>query len=189
MELLCINLEDYKNFVINMKQHKEVLNEINKNLKMISPFGMTLSKINQTGHIMKTFYTIYRDEKTKNALEYSFDFCGYLDNLRGFQNKINEKFLGKCKFANSSTAFEEGFHPLVGKNVKNNYKMRKHMLITGPNAGDNILENDDDQCNLSTNWYVLKQAVLNPYDCIHSILTFPILLIETVYFKQKHVGV
>ena len=60
MELLCVNLDDYKNFVINMNQHKEVLNEINKNLKMISPFGMTFSKINQTGHIMKTFYTIYQ---------------------------------------------------------------------------------------------------------------------------------
>ena len=98
--------------------------------------------------------------------------------MRGFQNKINENFLGKCKFANSSTAFEEGFHPLVGKNtVKNNYKMRKHMLITGPNASGKTTFLKMTMINVILSQQIgygcYKQAVLNPYDCIHSYINIP----------------
>ena len=125
----------YIPFIVTMSKQRDRLQKYREKVSQISRETWSLYKAIEIGQIMKNFYALYNDSELKATLEYSFDFCGYLDNLRGIQKGIRAKRLGKCTYSNKKSKFQKAYFPAIAdKPVKNSYSTQKNLLITGPNA-------------------------------------------------------
>ena len=147
-------------------------------LTYITPLNINLQKLYQIGHIRKCFYKVHNSTCFKDALQYSFDFCGYIDNLSGIQNAINNKKLGICKFTKKQTKFKHAYYPITDKEpIKNSYNLDKHMIITGPNAAGKTTMIKTTLFNIILSQQIgygcYKSAALNPFDYIHCYINIP----------------
>ena len=172
------DLESYEKFVANMKIHRHVLSLAIRDLDCISQNSLSMSKLKQIGHVMKCFYQLYNKRDLKLALEYSFSFCGYLDNLSGIQRAINAGIIGKCKFSKTKTKFYGAYYPVTHTEpVKNTYNIGKHHLITGPNAAGKTTLLKTTMFNVVFSQQIgygcYDKASIAPYDHIHCYINIP----------------
>lgn len=168
----------YYKFNENMKQHLLHLEKMNNSLQLITPYNFSIEKINQVGHVRKCFYQLNYDDKIKNALKYSFEFCGYIDNLNGIQNSINNSILGKCKFVKKNTNFKDAYFPITENTpIKNTYNLNKHLIITGPNAAGKTTLLKTTLLNIILSQQIgygcYKSASLVLFDKIHCYINIP----------------
>ena len=171
-------LVTYNEFNNNMSIHKNHLYKMYNELKCITPLNLNLQKFYEIGHIRKCFYQIHNSKYLKDALLYSFNFCGYIDNLCGIQNAINNKKLGICKFTKKQTKFKDAYYPITDKEpVKNSYNLDKHMIITGPNAAGKTTMLKTTLFNIIISQQIgygcYKSANLAPFDYIHCYINIP----------------
>ena len=140
MEICCSHLKTYSPFINHMKERKDVLMEMHKEIECISEYKMSFKKMTEIGHIMKSFYKLYKDEDYKEALQYSFGFNGYIHNINQMKKSVQEGHMSAFKIMNGSknkckknrkTLFKNAYFPsLVGKMpVKNTYNLKKPMLL------------------------------------------------------------
>jgi len=189
MEVCCSHLKTYSPFINHMKERKDVLMEMHKEIECISEYKMSFKKITEIGHIMKSFYKLYKDEDYKEALQYSFGFNGYIHNINQMKKSVQEGHMSafkimkgsndKSKKKNNKPLFKNAYFPsLVGKMpVKNTYNLKRPMLITGPNAAGkttilkttifNIL------CSQQTGFGFYEFALFSPFDYIHCYINIP----------------
>ena len=171
-------LSTYNKFNDNMMQHLSYLDKMSDSLKAITPLNVSLKKINQIGHVRKCFYQINYDENFKNALKYSFDFCGYIDNLNGIKQSIKDSVLGKCKFVKKETKFKDAYFPITESTpIKNSYNLNKQMIITGPNAAGKTTLLKTTLFNIILSQQIgygcYKSASLVLFDNIHCYINIP----------------
>jgi hypothetical protein len=162
--ILCEPFPTYRPFLADLHTQKGVLDRMALEYAAIVPNGVSLRKVKQIGHVMKCFYQLYHNADYKAALNYSFGFHGYLDNLQSLAKRYREKEINMCKINDGKkenksksknksknknknknknkmqqpTTFTEAYFPtFIGEGitpVKNTYTLDKHLLITGPNA-------------------------------------------------------
>ena len=175
----CTNdLKSYDKFVANMKIHQRALSKMRNELERITVNSFSLSKIKQIGHVMKCFYQLYNHADVKTAMEYSFDFCGYIDNLSGLRKSITDGLLGKCKFSKKGTKFYNAFYPVTENTpIKNTYDINKHHLITGPNAAGKTTLLKATMFNIIMSQQIgfgcYDKATLFPFHQIHCYINIP----------------
>ena len=172
------NMRTYDGFIENMTRHQKALTKMRIELDCITENCLSLSKMKQVGHVMKCFYQLYNSNEYKQAIEFSFDFCGYIDNLNGIQNSINTKLLGKCKFSKKKTKFYNAFYPVTeGKPITNTYDIKKHHLITGPNAAGKTTLLKTTLFNIVMSQQIgygcFSKATLTPFHHIHCYINIP----------------
>jgi hypothetical protein len=184
MELCCGRLKTYAPFIQHMKERREVLIEMHKEIVCISENKWSFKKFTEIGHIMKCFYKLYKHEEYKEALQYSFGFNGYIHNINQLKKSVKEGNMNPFKIdkypnGKSKPRFKNAYFPsLVGKApVKNTYKLKKSLLITGPNAAGkttmlkttifNIL------CSQQTGFGFYESARFSPFDYIHCYINIP----------------
>lgn len=184
MEVCCSHLKTYAPFIQHMKERKAVLIEMHKEIVCISEHKLSFKKITEIGHIMKSFYKLYKHEEYKEALQYSFGFNGYIHNINQMKKSVQEGHMSAFKIDRSSKEkskprFKNAYFPsLVCKMpVKNTYKLKKSILITGPNAAGkttmlkttifNIL------CSQQTGFGFYESARFSPFDYIHCYINIP----------------
>jgi energy-coupling factor transporter ATP-binding protein EcfA2 len=200
LETQCAGLKTYSPFIRHMNEKMALMKEMIDDYNKITPFTslFSLKKIVQVGQIMKCFYQLYNKEEYKEVLEYTFGFNGYLENLAGLQENIRKENVGlwqakqqqqdkkqaKKKQANkgkkvADAIFKNAYFPsLVNSNpVKNTYELKKHMLITGPNAAGKttLLKTTIFNIILSqqTGYGFYEKAEFEPYDMIHCYINIP----------------
>ena len=172
------DLKKYNEFVANMKLHRNTLFLTKDSLDCITNNSFSMSKIRQIGHIMKCFYQLYNDVGLHESLEYSFSFCGYMDNLCGVQRAISKDKLGKCKFSKKRTKFYDAFYPLTERSpIKNTYDISKHHLITGPNAAGKTTLLKSTMLNVLLSQQIghgcYRKAEIVPFNQIHCYINIP----------------
>ena len=205
----CKSLETYKPFIKRMKEKREILSAMYKDIETVSENKLSFKKIAEIGNIMKYFYQLYKNTDYHDALQYSFGFNGYIHNINNLKKSVEMgnmsafKILGKrsgqeckrsgpeCKRSgptqdnskgkqcNKKIRFKNAYFPsLIGNSpVKNTYKLKKPMLITGPNAAGkttmikttifNVL------CSQQTGFGFYESAVFSPFDYIHCYINIP----------------
>lgn len=172
------DLKTYEEFVANMKLHRHILSTTKLELDHITQNSFSASKLRQIGHVMKCFYRVYNNRGVKAALEYSFAFCGYVDNLGGIKRAIEDGVLGKCKFSKTKTKFHGAFYPVTETSpVKNTYDIGRHHLITGPNAAGKTTLLKATMLNVVLSQQIghgcYKKATVAPFDHIHCYINIP----------------
>ena len=174
----CQDLKTYEPFILNMRKQRITLQHMYDEFHKISPNKMSFAKISQIGHIMKCFYQLYKKPSYKEALQYSFGFNGYISNIQGLIENVNNGRLNSCKITTSKTKFVDAHFPAIDNEpVKNSYNLDKQLIITGPNAAGKTTLLKTTLFNVlltqQTGYGFYKSASVAPYDIIHSYINIP----------------
>ena len=175
------SLHTHFNFNNILVEKIKILTELKNKISCISEYKFSFRKILEIGHILKYFYEIYEDKSYNDALLYSFGFNGYVDCIEGLQNNIKERKICFAEFTNKKrkNVFKNNYYAVLKNNnpVKNNIKLNKNIIITGPNASGKttVLK------SLLINVILTQQfgcgfydfAKLKPYKYIHCYLNIP----------------
>ena len=172
----------FDKFNETVKENLNTLKSIGVNIDGITGYNMfNFSKIKEIGYVFKCFYELHTDKMYDDAIMYSLGFNGYMDCLKGLQNNILERKLNFATFIDESkkTVFENSYYaPLKDSNpVKNTIKLKKNMIITGPNASGkttilkstmiNILMTQQFGCGF------YDSAKMKPFKHLHCYLNIP----------------
>jgi hypothetical protein len=162
--------------------HHNTLGRLLEELSSIQPFDHYLGKVSEIGYMMKCFYRIYSNKDYETALQYSFGFEGYIDNLKGIFENIVCGNIHYASFSNKKTKFCEQYYPPLLeqsdiKIVKNTCKFDKNMIISAPNAAGKTTILKTTLINIVFSQQVgcgfYASCTLNPYTHIHSYLNIP----------------
>jgi len=98
------DLPFYSDFCQDVHSHKLVLQALKEKIGCsLTPYGWTLKKISELGHMFDCYYQLYSCMDFEAALRYSVGFEGYMDILRGVARGYKMGFLGKTSFYSSSS--------------------------------------------------------------------------------------
>jgi hypothetical protein len=126
-----------------------ILKNIKDKLSGISEYSIyNFSKFKEIGNIFKYFYELHTDVTYNDAIMYSFGFNGYIDCIEGLQQNIQERKISFADFITKDkkdkkdkkkyTIFKNNYYACLSKEgikpVKNTIKLKKNIIITGPNA-------------------------------------------------------
>jgi hypothetical protein len=175
------NLSSYEKFNTVLKEKMGILIGLKKELEKISPYKFSYNKIGEFGHVLKCFYELYSEPNYNDAILYSFGFNGYIDNLEGLSDNIKSGRIRLAKFTSKkkSNTFKKAYYPALinTKPIKNSFKFKKNIIITGPNASGktttlktaliNVIITQQFGCGF------YEEAIINPYSYIHCYLNIP----------------
>ena len=183
MEAFCEinkNKQNYELFSNETYKHCLVLKELLIEIENLKPFSLNINKITELGYMLKCYYHLYDNIEYENALKYSFEFEGYINNIIGIHENIASKHLHFATFDDTAdVVIEQQYYPPYknGEHVKNTCKFDKNIIISAPNASGkttliktsciNIIFTQQFGCGF------YKSCVLNPYTHIHSYLNIP----------------
>jgi hypothetical protein len=176
------NLQTHEEFNNILREKLQVYKNIQNKIKTITDYNMfNFSKIKEIGYVFKCFYELHTDKVYDDAIMYSLGFNGYMDSLKGLQNNILEGKINYALFTNDSkkTIFENSYYASLKNSnpVKNTVKLKKNIIITGPNASGkttilkstliNILFSQQFGCGF------YESAKIKPFNHIHCYLNIP----------------
>jgi hypothetical protein len=175
------NLSSYEKFNSVLKEKLAVLSKFKNELEIISPYKLSYRKVGELGHVLKCFYELYNEPKYNDAVLYSFGFNGYIECLEGLSANVKARHINMSKFnaKKKSTVIKKAYYPALihNKPIKNSFKFKKNMIITGPNASGktttlktaliNVIITQQFGCGF------YETADINPYKHIHCYLNIP----------------
>ena len=185
-------MNNYLTYSSKLKTHEKFNSVLSSKIKILLEFKNKISfvseykllnhkKVFEIGHILKCFYEFYEDKTYNDSFMYSFGFNGYLDCIEGLKDNIREKKVNFAKFTdkrNRTELFNNYYACLKDEvPVKNTIRMKKNMIVTGPNASGkttilkstliNIIFTQQFGCGF------YDSAKIKPYDHIHCYLNIP----------------
>jgi len=186
------SMENYLTYSSKLSSHNDfnkiisekllVLKNIQCKIRYISDYNMfNFSKIKEIGYVFKCFYELHTDKIYDDAIMYSLGFNGYMDCIQGLQNNISEKKMNYALFIDESkkTIFENSYYACLKNSnpIKNTVKLKKNMIITGPNASGKTTVLKSTLINLlftqqfGCGFY--DSAKVKPFNHIHCYLNIP----------------
>ena len=187
-EVVINHLSTYTHFKKDLSFNKEKLEELLEVLNQVQPFEPSISKIGEIGTLLQCFYELYSNKEFENTLKYSFEFEGYLNNIKGISKNYQNNVVCMATFVTESatngkpvskTSFVGQFYPphINDTYITNDCDLSNNMIITGPNASGkttflkttaiNIIFSQQFGCGF------YESAILQPYTHIHSYLNIP----------------
>jgi dsDNA-specific endonuclease/ATPase MutS2 len=176
------DLESHSEFNSNVRNKLEILKNMKNKLSSISEYSLfNMHKFKEIGNIFKYFYELHTDVTYNEAILYSLGFNGYIDCIEGLKQNIEERKINFAKFnkpGSKKNTFKNSYYACLSKDgKKNNIKLKKSLIITGPNASGkttilkstliNILFTQQFGCGF------YDSAKLSPYHHIHCYLNIP----------------
>jgi hypothetical protein len=168
------------NSIVNEKMN--ILIKFRNKIENITDYKITnYKKMVEIGFIMKCFYEFYDDKEYNDAFMYSFGFNGYIDCIEGLQKNIVERKINYTDFTdgNKKTVIKNNYYACLKDStpIKNTIKLKKNMIITGPNASGkttilkstliNIIVSQQFGCGF------YGSAKISPFTFIHCYLNIP----------------
>jgi hypothetical protein len=174
-------LKTHNDFNVTLYNNIEILSELKSRLDMVSEFKYSFQKVSEIGHILKTFYEIYDNKTYETSIMYSFGFNGYIDCIVGLQQNIKQNKINYTKFTNkkNKNMMKQNYYACLKdkKHVKNNIKINKNLIISGPNASGkttiikSVLINIIFSQQFGCGFY--ETSIIKPYDHLHCYLNIP----------------
>ena len=177
------SLQSYAAFNETVREKMTRLIDYQEKFRSVSAYKYTnYKKIFEIGHILKTFYELYEDPTYNGAFMYSFGFNGYLDCVEQLRNNIQQSKMSFADFIddNKKAVIKNNYYACLKDEphvVKNTIKMKKNMIITGPNASGkttilkSVLINVILTQQFGCGFY--ESAKLKPFKYIHCYLNIP----------------
>ena len=158
----------------------QTLYEMQNELIDIYPVEFNLQKFNNMGYMLRCYYQFHSNTKFENCLRYSVGFHGYIDNLQGIHNNIQNGVISYANFdSNNSCSFKKQYYPgLTNDNpIKNNCDFTKNMIISSPNKSGKTTILKSTALNIIFSQQIgcgfYESATITPYTHIHSYINIP----------------
>jgi hypothetical protein len=186
------SMENYLKYSESLKTHNlfnqtireklDTLKQIQDKIKTITEYNMfNINKIKEIGYVFKCFYELHTDKIYDDTIMYSIGFNGYIDCLNGLQKNILERKINFASFIDNpkKSVFEKSYYACLKdlQPIKNTIKLKKNIIITGPNASGkttilkstmiNILMTQQFGCGF------YNSANLKPFKYLHCYLNIP----------------
>jgi hypothetical protein len=174
IQMISSDLSTYKGFLETLQHHERILSTYYDKISHVTKLSISWKEFIHLGMLRAQFYELYSDSELKTSIEYSIQLCGYLENIEHLTKKLGTK-LNTCTF-DKETSFSRSYYP-TDKPVKNSYKLKKNMIITGPNASGKTtfikmtLINTLLSQQIGCGFY--KKASIQPYDSFCSYINIP----------------
>ncbi len=191
-------LTSYTKFNTEIINRLATLEHFKADMDSIVPFNFSIAKAVQIGHVMYTFYQLYENAEYHDAMLYSFGFNGYMNNIYGLkqnidngkiniaifvdnkENKENKDNKDSNKKVSKKLTSKQMYYPKFIDNqniIKNDCDLNKNMIITGPNASGKTTTLKTVLINVILSQQVgfgcFDKLKLAPFDHIHSYLNIP----------------
>lgn len=171
--------DKYSDFNNDIKKHFNTLLDLHKEIGKIKPFTPSIWKIMELGDLLKAYYILYSRDDFAEALQYSFGFEGYMNNLLGLYENMSLGRIATCEYDSIDTKFQDLYYaPHLANNfVTNNCDFSQNIVITGPNASGKTTFLKSALMNVIFSQQVgmgfYSGASIRPYTHIHSYLNIP----------------
>jgi hypothetical protein len=173
------NVTTYRPFLSEIEKHATILRQFHGDLVTITPFSNSVGQIGKMGTLLKHFYELHDNKDYDSALQYSFGFEGYIDNLLGVFENLESNIVSFATFDSSNCEIKKQYYPplMDASPVKNDCKLTKNAIISSPNAGGKTTMIKATTINiiftqqLGCGFY--SACSLKPYTHIHSYLNIP----------------
>lgn len=170
------DLTTYKGFLDTLQHHENILSTYYRKLDHLSKLTFSWKEFVHLGMLRAQFYELYSNTELKASIEYSIQLGGYVENMEQLSKQLQKK-INTCTFTKEKeTSFSSAYYP-TNKPVKNSYKLKKNIIITGPNASGkttfikmtliNTLLSQQFGCGF------YKKAKIQPYDSFCSYINIP----------------
>lgn len=179
---LNAQLEKYNSYTLFINENnrqKQILQSIVNKMFLILPYTNTISRLSQIGYIMSLYYSFFYNDEYHKAFCYSKHLNDYINDLKSFQSNYKSKKINTSTFKENKTYIKSSYYlaNLNDKPIKNNIKINKNIIITGPNASGkttllkSILLNIIMTQQIGLGCY--KRANIHLYNHFHSYLNIP----------------
>lgn len=194
------NKNSYCDFCRETAKHIHKLEQFQDELTEVFEGGVS-PFFGRLGKMMKCYYLFYKRGVSgfEESIQYAMGFEGYMDNLCGIRENINEKHIHLGTFINSVDEGEEDletkegeeeeefiqrpmflqqyYPPTLPNPVKNDVELKKNIIITGPNASGKTTILKTTLLNVIFTQQIgfgyYEKCYLKPYTHIHSYLNIP----------------
>lgn len=181
----CTMHSVYKSFSQDCHKVYNILTHYLDRIYNLQPLKFSLTKFGYIGQIMKIFYEFKHNPVCISSINYSILLFGYLDNIKGIRDNIYNKVLSFGDIIDESSKKSKEYikgiyYPSLLKSsqcVKNDIKMNKNYIISGPNASGKttllktILANIIFTQQVSCGFY--SKYKVKPYHNLHCYLNIP----------------
>ena len=184
------NMKELRKIIFELNSYsdfdKEIHNKINtlssllEELENIYPFEKSFNKFKHIGYMLKCYYTIHSHQDYEDALSYSVGFNGFIENLNGITENLNDGIISFANFNNKNDCkFKNQYYPplMNETHTKNDCDLTKSIILSSPNGSGkttylktvalNIIFSQQIGCGFYDN------ATITPYTHIHSYLNIP----------------
>lgn len=96
--LVANSAETYLLFCNEARLRLVTLKEMREMLKSVQPVAANVDKLNELGSLLHKYYELYDNPKYGVALQYSFAFCGFADNVCGIYDKLVAGIINSAEF-------------------------------------------------------------------------------------------
>ena len=179
----------YSVFCKDLMKYSNILKFVHCELSPITPFTVSFSKLVGVGYILKCYYLLYSTKEYTDAIQFSFGFEGYIDNMKGVHTNWKTGNISTATFTGKSPVLtlKNQYYPSYDTKtaVKNTVKMGgetteilpKGIIITGPNASGKTTLLKTTALNIIFSQQVgmgyYSVCHMKPYKYIHSYLNIP----------------
>jgi len=197
------NKTTYIEFCKDLVKYRLILKIIENELTPINPFSVSLTKLGKVGYMLKCYYNLYSNDDYANAIQFSFGFEGYMNNIIGVYDNWKKGNISMGVINNeddkdsklNSLIIKEQYYPSYDKKtaVKNNIRLGNFsnkikcnkdkrcvtngIIITGPNASGKTTLLKTTAINIIFTQQLglgyYSKCSLKPYKYIHSYLNIP----------------
>lgn len=181
------DLPYYSDFCQDVHSHRLVLMELRERIGQgLTPYGWTIKKLTELGHMFETYYLIYSCMDYEASLRYSVGFAGYIDLIDGVTRGMKNGFLGKAQFnvldgsgELIDTEFVKQYYPTHKHSdcVQNTVDLSANLIITGVNASGKTTTLKTTAVNIlfsqQFGFGFYESAIIRPFHHIHSYLNIP----------------
>jgi DNA mismatch repair ATPase MutS len=171
----------YSLFHSQTEIHVQNLEKLRDVLSDVEPFVPSFSKLSEIGVLLRCFYELHERPEFGKALQWSFGFEGYMNNLLGICENLEKKQVAFATFMEKGGALnikDQVYPPHLRETfVKNDCVLDKNMIITGPNAAGKTTFLKTTSLNIIFTQQIgcgyYSQCKMQPYQHIHSYLNIP----------------
>jgi hypothetical protein len=197
------NKTTYIDFCKDLVKYRLILKNIEYELTPINSFSVSLTKLGKVGYMLKCYYNLHSNEDYANAIQFSFGFEGYMNNIVGVYDNWKKGNISMGGINNEDGKdsnvnllnIKDQYYPAYDKKtaVKNSVKLGSFsnkskpsksnksvtngIIITGPNASGKTTFLKTTAINIIFTQQLgmgyYSKCSLKPYKYIHSYLNIP----------------